>query len=92
MLTGPESLSQGEQIRTIATAIGREIAFEELTPEGFRRETAETWPRPVVDMLLNAWGASVGRPAFVTSSIRDILAAPARTFQQWAADHTGAFR
>src|SRR3954470_347219 len=42
VLTGPESLSQGEQIRTIATVIGREIAFEELTPEEFRRETAET--------------------------------------------------
>src|ERR1700733_14841917 len=36
---------------------GRRIRFEELTPDEFRRETAGTWPRPVVAMLLDAWGA-----------------------------------
>src|SRR3954471_170744 len=56
VLTGPESLSQAEQIRIVGTVVGRQIAFEELTPDEFRRETKETWPASVVDMLLNAWG------------------------------------
>ena len=55
VLTGPESLSQAEQVRIIGAAIGRRIQFEELSPEEFRRETAGSWPGPVVDMLLAAW-------------------------------------
>ena len=91
VLTGPESLSQAEQVRIIGAAIGRRIQFEELSPEDFRRETAGSWPRPVVDMLLAAWSATMGRPALVTSTVSDVLGSPARTFRQWAADHTAAF-
>jgi uncharacterized protein YbjT (DUF2867 family) len=92
VLTGPESLSQAEQLRVIGDVLGRPIRFEELTPEEFRRETAGTWPAPVVDMLLAAWGAAVGRPAFVTSTVADVVGSPARTFRQWVGDHAGAFR
>jgi len=91
VLTGPESLSQAEQVRIIGDVIGRRIQFEELSPEDFRRETAGSWPRPVVDMLLDAWGATMGRPAFVTSTVADVVGSPARTFRKWAADHAAAF-
>ena len=91
-LTGPESLSQAEQVRTIGDAIGRRIQFEELSPEDFRRETAATWPAPVVDMLLTAWNATLGRPAYVTTTVKDVTGSPARTFRQWATDHDSAFR
>jgi uncharacterized protein YbjT (DUF2867 family) len=92
VLTGPESLSQAEQVSTIGAAIGRRIRFEEVSPDEFRRETAGRWPSPVVEMLLAAWGATIGRPAFVTSTVADILGTPARTFRQWAVDHADAFR
>ena len=92
VLTGPESLSQAEQIRIIGTAIDRHITFEELSPDQFRRETADSWPHPVVDMLLAAWQATMEQPAFVTSAVFDILGSPPRTFHQWATDHASAFR
>jgi uncharacterized protein YbjT (DUF2867 family) len=92
VLTGPESLSQAEQVSLIGDVLGRQIRFEELSPEEFRRETAGTWPGPVVDMLLTAWGATIGRPAFVTSTVADVVGAPARTFRQWVSDHADAFR
>ncbi len=91
VLTGPESLSQAEQVSIIGAAIGRRIRFEELSPEEFRRETAGIWPRPVVDMLLAAWGATIGQPALVTSTVADITGSPPRTFRQWVADHGAAF-
>jgi uncharacterized protein YbjT (DUF2867 family) len=91
VVTGPESLSQADQVRIIAAAIGRHIQFEELSPEEFRRETADSWPRPVVDMLLAAWGATIGRPAFVTSTVSEVVGSPPRTFRQWAVDHAAAF-
>lgn len=91
VLTGPESLSQAEQVSIIAAAIGRRIQFEELSPEAFRRETAGTWAPSVVNMLLAAWGATLGRPALVTSTVSDVTGSPPRTFRQWAADHAAAF-
>jgi uncharacterized protein YbjT (DUF2867 family) len=90
VLTGPESLSQAEQVSIIGDVVGRRIRFEELSPEEFRGETAGTWPRPVVDMLLDAWAATMGRPAYVTTTVPDILGS-ARPFRQWAADHATAF-
>ena len=91
VLTGPESLSQAEQVRIIGDVLGRRIKFEELSPDEFRSETEGSWPRPVVDMLLAAWGATMGRPAFITSTVSDILGSAPRSFRQWVADHATAF-
>jgi len=92
VLTGPESLSQTEQVRIIGDVLGRPIQFVELSPDEFRRATEGSWPRPAVDMLLAAWGATTGRPALVTSTVSDVLGSPARSFRQWATDHADAFR
>ena len=92
VLTGAESLSQAEQVSVIGDVIGRQIRFEELSPEEFRRETADSWPSSVVDMLLAAWGATIGHPAFVTSTVADVVGSPPRTFRQWVFDHADAFR
>ena len=76
----------------IGDILGRRIRFSELTPEDFRSQTEGSWPRPVVDMLLAAWGATIGRPAFITSSVSDVLGSAQRTSRQWVADHVGAFK
>jgi uncharacterized protein YbjT (DUF2867 family) len=91
VLTGPDSLSQAAQVRAIGDVIGRPLRFDELSPEEFRRGTAETWPASVADMLLDAWRATLGHPAFVTSAIEEIVGTPPRTFSQWAADNAAAF-
>lgn len=92
VLTGPESLTQADQVRIIAETLGRSIRFEELSPEEFRRQTSGTWPPLVVEMLLNAWHAAVGLPAYVTTSVDDLTGTPARTFRQWVDDHRDAFQ
>jgi len=91
MLTGPQSLSQIEQVAIIGDELGRAIRFEELSPEEFRGETAGIWPTAAVDMLMAAWQATIGHKAFITSTVLDVLGSPPRTFRQWAADHTAAF-
>lgn len=85
VLTGPESLTQREQVAAIAEAIGRPLRFEELAPDAARRELP--FPAPALDMLLNAWAAAVGLPALVTAAVAEILGRPARTFREWAGDH-----
>lgn len=90
-LTGPEALTHAEQVHAIGSAIGRQLRFEELSPDEFRRETAATWPPGVADMLLAAWGAALGHPAFVTSTVDEILGVPPRRFAEWTADHAASF-
>ena len=91
VLTGPESLRQAAQVAVIADALGIRIAFEEMTPDEFRHVSRGTAPGPVVDMLLTAWSAAVGQPAYLTTAVADILGTAPRTFRQWAADHATAF-
>ena len=90
VLTGPESLTHADQVRVIGESLGRSIRFEELSAEEFRRQTSGTWPPLVVDMLLDAWHAAVGLPAYVTTSVSDLTGTPARTFRQWVDDHREA--
>jgi uncharacterized protein YbjT (DUF2867 family) len=92
VLTGPQSLSQFEQVATIGRVIGRSLHIEEIAPDEARRELLTIMPAPVVNMLLDAWAAGIGQPAFVTSTVAEITRAPARTFLDWATDHAAEFR
>jgi uncharacterized protein YbjT (DUF2867 family) len=91
VLTGPQSLSQFEQISTIGDVIGRSLCIEEMSPEDARDERLTLMPAAVMNMLLNAWAAAIGQPAFVTSTVAEITGAPARTFRDWATDHAAEF-
>jgi uncharacterized protein YbjT (DUF2867 family) len=92
VLTGPQSLSQFEQISTIGDVIGRSLRIEEMSPENARDELVTVLPMPVINMLLACWAAAVGQPAFVTSTVAEITGAPAGRFRDWAADHAAKFR
>ena len=92
VLTGPESLTQREQVRDIGEAIGRPLSFKELSPDAARQQLLSLWPAPVQDMLLSAYGAAVGQPALVTSTIADVTGKPAASFYQWAVEHAKDFK
>jgi len=91
VLTGPEPLSQSAQVHAIGDAIGRQLRFEELSPDEFRRGMAGPWPAGIADMLLSAWAATLGHAAYVTSTVHGILGSPPRTFYRWAVDNAAAF-
>src|SRR5215208_6722783 len=69
VVTGPVSLTQAAQVHAIGEAIGRRLVFHELTPAEFRSETQ--FPPQAANMLLAAWGAAAGIPAYVTSTVAD---------------------
>jgi len=92
VLTGPQALTYAEQVSTIGRAIGRSLRMEEVTPEEWRRERLSIWPATALDMLLDAWSAAAGHPAFMTSTVAEITGTPAHTFFDWATDHADEFR
>jgi uncharacterized protein YbjT (DUF2867 family) len=92
VLTGPQSLSQAEQINIIGEVIGRSLRYEEISPEQARRELLNIMPLQPINMLLNAWAAAIGQPAYVTSEVAEVTGTPARTFRDWVIDHAADFR
>jgi len=93
ILTGPQSLTQAEQVHTIGRAIGRSLRVEEISPDEARSDLIQVLgSSTVVNMLLGAWAAALGQPAFVTSTFSELTGAPPRTFLEWATDHAAEFR
>jgi uncharacterized protein YbjT (DUF2867 family) len=92
VLTGPQSLSQYEQISIIGSVIGRPLRIEEVPAEEARRQGLAAMPAPAVTMLLDAWAAAIGLPAFVTSTVREVTGKQARTYVDWVAMNAAEFR
>jgi uncharacterized protein YbjT (DUF2867 family) len=92
VLTGPQSLTHSEQISTIAGVLGRELRVEEISAEEARQELLTIGPLPAVNMLLDAWSAALGHPAYMTSTFTQITGAPAKSFRTWVTDNASAFR
>src|SRR4051812_47127720 len=84
---GPGALSHARQVAVIGEVLGRCLTFHALSPDDFRRETAGSWPPSAVEMLLAAWGAAVGHPAYVTTTVADLTGTSARSFRDWVAEH-----
>lgn len=92
VLTGPQSLSQFEQVSTISRVIGRSLRIEEISPDQARTELLRIGPLVAVNMLLSAWEAAIGQPAHVTSTVAEVTGAPPKTFLEWANDNAAEFR
>ncbi|HEX5426181.1 MAG TPA: hypothetical protein VFW94_21715 [Candidatus Acidoferrales bacterium] len=92
VVTGPQSLTQAEQVQAIGRAMRRSLRVEEISPDDARLELLPVLGSPAfVDMLLSAWAAARGQQAFVTSTCAEVTGAPARSFLQWATDHAAEF-
>ncbi|MBF8191183.1 NmrA family NAD(P)-binding protein [Nonomuraea sp. K274] len=93
LLTGPEVLTQAEQVRLIGAAIGRELRFDEQPREEAREQMVAAWGAPeFVDQALDHWARIVDEPEPVVPTVREVTGRPARTFLEWARDHAADFR
>lgn len=93
ILTGPEALTQAEQVRVIGEGIGRPLRFEDVP----REEAAEWmraagWSPSLVAPVLEAWAGMAANPEPVTPTVQEITGAPARSLREWAIDHAADFR
>lgn len=93
VLTGPETLTQVEQVRQIGEALGRRLRYVELSPRAARAQVvAAVGDEAFADRALVTWAGFVEHPEQVTDAVEEITGRPARTFRQWAMDHADGFR
>lgn len=89
---GVEALTLRQQVRGIAEAIGREIAFESVTVDEARARLSETMPAYGIEPVLAGWAAGTIHPPNVSAIVEEVTGQPGRSFTQWAIDHANDFR
>lgn len=91
--TGPESITQAEQVRLIGEALGRPVRWEEQPLEEARTQLREALGNAeFADNALGYWASLVDAPEPASSDVAAILGRPALSFAEWARDHVADFR
>ncbi|MFI5894935.1 NAD(P)H-binding protein [Actinoplanes sp. NPDC051513] len=92
-LTGPQVLSQIEQVETIGDVLEDPVTWVELDRDRAREQMLEWgWLDGAVDGALDAWARMVTDPEVVSPDVERLLGSPARPYAQWVRDHVDAFR
>jgi uncharacterized protein YbjT (DUF2867 family) len=90
-LTGPECLTQIEQLNTIGAAIGRGLTYRLVTPAEWSQSMRQFMAEDIITMLLEYWSDTVAQPDLIRPTVTQITGKPGRTLAQWAADHAATF-
>lgn len=91
--TGPESITQAEQVRLIGEALGRPVRWEEQPLEEARTQLREALGNAeFADNALGYWASLIDAPEPASSDVEAVLGRPALSFAEWARDHAADFR
>ncbi|HET6293667.1 MAG TPA: NAD(P)H-binding protein [Kribbella sp.] len=91
-LTGPQVLTQEEQVATIASVIGKDLRIAEQSPEEARQLMLATGVDPILaEGSVQYWASLVDDPEPVTPDYKTLTGNPGRTFHQWTHDHAADF-
>ncbi len=92
VLSGPEVLTQAEQLAAIGDAIGRELTWEEQPKDAAVEALAAAWgDRSFAETAVQVWEWFIDHPEAASPTVRTITGAPARRFADWAAANAAAF-
>lgn len=94
VLTGPEALSAAEQVAKIGAAIGKPLAFVDVTEDAAREGMVKAGlPEVYIRAILEAHAmVKAGRGADITNTVEELLGRKARTFDDWLKAHGKAFQ
>lgn len=90
-LTGPESLTQAQQVHILGETLGRPLTVEDLDPEPVRQQMSQFMDPGFLAALFELMAQSVGKPAPVNDVVEQITGHSARAYTEWAADHRADF-
>ncbi|GAA3139657.1 NAD(P)H-binding protein [Planomonospora alba] len=90
-LTGPESLTQAQQVHILGQALERPLTVEDVDPEPVLQQMSRFMDHEFLTALFGLMAQAVGKPAPVNDVIEQITGHPARTYARWAADHRADF-
>jgi uncharacterized protein YbjT (DUF2867 family) len=93
VISGPEAITQADQVAQIGTAIGRELRYEEIPRDEAVAELVAIFGNAAfAHRALDVWAGFVTEPEVVTTTVAEATGEPSRPFRDWAAEHVGDFR
>lgn len=93
LVTGPEVLTQQEQVHILGEVLGRELTWEDIHAEAALEQLVATgWPPAYADGALTYFAMLTREAEVMSRVVQDVTGKPARTFRQWAAEHADRFR
>jgi uncharacterized protein YbjT (DUF2867 family) len=93
VLSGPEVLTQVEQLGAIGEAIGRPLRWEEISREEARPGLVAAFGEEAfTDSALDTWARFVVAPERTTHTVQEIAGSPAHSLRAWATYHAADFR
>ncbi|MFC9993508.1 NAD(P)H-binding protein [Nocardia sp. NPDC127526] len=90
-LTGPQSLTQVEQVEILGAALNRPLTFEELDDAPVRAQMAQFMDPAFINALFDLMAATVGKPAEVNTVVEALTGHAPRTYTEWVRDHLADF-
>ncbi|HET6834677.1 MAG TPA: NAD(P)H-binding protein [Acidimicrobiales bacterium] len=90
-LSGPQPLTPGEQVTTLARVLRRPLRYEPLSDDEARAEMAADTPAPFIDGFFRFFTDGEFDDSLIVPSVLEITGHAPRTFEQWAQAHTDAF-
>ncbi|ADH65489.1 MULTISPECIES: SDR family oxidoreductase [Nocardiopsis] len=90
-VTGPESLTQAEQVRILGEETGQPVRWEEQPEEEARAEIAESMGADFATAGLAYWASLVDTPEPVSGDVEAVTGRPALTFRAWARERAAHF-
>ncbi|TDD47071.1 NAD-dependent epimerase/dehydratase family protein [Kribbella antibiotica] len=91
-LTGPEIITPRQQAAALATALGTEVRFHELTRAEAKAGMSQAMPPELADDTLDILGAPTPAELRVSPDVQRVLGRTPNTFATWATHNLPAFR
>ena len=91
LTTEGHSGARADMVDLIGAVIGRDLLFEEITPEEARRKMLTFAPETIVDALHNRLADAVADPMRPTTVVEEVLGRPARSFSEWVRENSAVF-
>jgi uncharacterized protein YbjT (DUF2867 family) len=91
-LSGPEPLTPGDQVATLARVLERPLRYEPLSDEQARAAMAADTPAPYIDAFFRFYSGGEFDDSPVLDSVERLTGRPPRAFAEWARAHAAELR
>jgi uncharacterized protein YbjT (DUF2867 family) len=93
LVTGPEVMTQKEQVHIIGEVLGRSLTWQDVAAQDARDQmVASGWPPAYADGALDYFAQLTTEPEVGSSVVEEVTGKPARTFREWAVENAARFR
>nr|WP_245667298.1 NAD(P)H-binding protein [Actinomadura macra] len=92
LLTGPDRMSQRDQVAAIGRAVGAHMPLKELSRDAALEQFSQFMPSEDAEAVLRFLDDAAAGNSPRACTVRDVLGRPAIGFDRWAADHVDDFR